>query len=186
MAGGIQSAAHRGDVRFYAGCGLIVRGQHRFDFMVGVCGEDFLIAVRWQAFTPSGFYNLHVQTVTLAHVDPTVAEHTVACSEDFVTRRQRVGQCSFPAASAGGGEDENLRALAFEHFAHTFAGRVQDLTKQRRAVIDSWHIASLAQALWDVGWTGNKDGVLKAHGKSPSSVAITIASTFPAENFFEK
>ena len=63
-----------------------MRGENGLDLMAFVSGQDLFVAIRWDPCAPCGFDCLHSKTMTLAHIDPTMAEHTVACSKHFVTR----------------------------------------------------------------------------------------------------
>ena len=164
MACCVQSTAHSCDVRLNARGGFVMRRQNGFDLVTFVGGQDFFIAICRNAFAPRGFHNGDIQSVTLAHVDPAMREHAVARGKDFVACGQRVGQGRFPAARATGREDKDLSRFAFQDLLHALACRVQDLTEQRRAMVDRRHVRRLAQAFGDVGRARNENGVLKTHG----------------------
>src|SRR5690606_30291540 len=150
-----------------------------------VGGKDFLVAGRRQTLTPGGFDDLDVEPVALAHVNPAVAEHSVARRQHPVAGRKRVAQCGFPAAGPGGRVDEDMRPFRFQHLAHILETRVQDLGEGRRAVVNRRNVAGLAGLLRHVRGPGDEHGVLIAHCQPPTIVARSVCPAPARRHYFE-
>jgi hypothetical protein len=74
----IKCAAHGSYVGLHTSGRFIVRGQNDLDVVTSVGFQYFSISIYWQAFAPRRFNDVDVQTVALAHIDPTMREHAVA------------------------------------------------------------------------------------------------------------
>ena len=133
------------------------------DLMGLVAGEDLLIGFKGRARTPARFDDHDVQPMAPAHVDPAMAEHSVAGRKDPVAGTQSVGERGFPPARAGGGENENLGSVCFQDFPYARQGRAKNLREQRRPVVERRHVDCLAQQLRHIGRAGYEDGILHIH-----------------------
>ena len=147
--------------------------------MGAVSGQNLCVAIGREPGAPRGFDDLHLEAVPLAHVNPAVAEHTVASREHLVTCRQGVGQRRFPSSGPGGRENEDVRAVRLQNLANVFEAGVQDSAKGRRPVIDCRHVAGLADFFRHVGRAGDEDRILEAHDALLCRVAYFLRHLAP-------
>jgi hypothetical protein len=186
VAGGVHRAAHGGDVGHDAGRGLVMGGQHGLDAVARVGAQDLLEPVGGNAPRPRGFDDLDGQAVALAHVDPAMAEHAVARRQHRVAGRQRVGDRHFPAAGAGGGEDEDLGRLGAQDLPHAVCARVQDVSRRPTTGGRAWACRRPGAGLGHIRGAGYEHRVLKAHGRLLPWLGPRYIVAHPAHNFFEK
>ena len=99
---------------------------------------------------------MHIQPQALTHINPQVAELTKACGKYFVAGRQSVGECGFPASSAGGRKDEGRAVFGPKNFLQTRHDGVRELWEIWGTMVFHGHHHGALNALWHVGRTGDK------------------------------
>jgi len=134
--------------------------EHRPDRVGGIRAQGLFEPVGGGAAAPGAVENLHIEPVTLAHVDPAMAEHAVPRDEDRIAGRQRVGDRRLPAARSGGGKDHDLAVLRSEHPLAALAHGGERPREGGRAVIHRLHLHGAAQAIGHVGRAGDENRVL--------------------------
>jgi hypothetical protein len=105
-----------------------------------------------RAVAPRALDDVHVEAEALHHVDPQVAELTVAERDDFVARRQRVRQRRLPAAGAGAGEDEGGAFLCLEEVLAVRKHVFEEGREEGVAVVLTWDGHRPPDAFVDVDW----------------------------------
>lgn len=130
MAGGVEGAAHGGDIRLHSRGGLVVGDEHGLDRVVPVGGQRFGEAFGRQA-SPRRLDHADIEPVASGHVDPAMAEHAVAGGKHRIALAQGVRQGRLPAAGRGGGKHEDLRVGRLQHRLHAGQRRLEDLPEQR-------------------------------------------------------
>ena len=131
----VECFAYTCDVRGHASGGFIVAGQNCFDLVAGISFKNVSVLLQRHARAPLAINDLHVEAEAGTHINPQMTELTEASSQHAVARRQGVGDCSFPAASAGRRENERRAVFGTEHFFQPRHHLVRQCRKLRRAVV---------------------------------------------------
>ena len=149
MLGCVERLAHAGDIAGNAGCGFVVGGKHRLDFVRGVLGENVGILLEWYARAPFFIAQHDFQSEPLGHIDPEQRELTEARHQNFVANGERVGDGRFPRARTRRGENENAAVLHFENLLEVFKQRQGELRKLGRAHVLHGEVHGHSNLVWN-------------------------------------
>ncbi len=128
-----------------------------------VGGQNLLHAVCGNAFAPLLWDHDNIEPVLAAHVDPAMAEHTVACCQHLVTNRKCIADRRFPTARTGCREDYYLGQLALQNLFDAAECGAEDIGEHRATMIERRHVDSLAQCFRDIRRSRDEDWILAAH-----------------------
>ena len=183
MASRIKRFANCSDIGCDTRRSFVMCCQNGLDIMRFVFAQNFFVTVCRNTETPLSFQDVYLKAMPLAHINPAVAEHPIARREHFVTTGECIGQGRFPATRTGCRENEHFCCVAFQHFAYTLTDRMKYLPKERRAMINRWHIAGLAKTFGNVRRPRYEDRILKTHFITPR-MPLSVNSLQGHENKF--
>ena len=129
MLGGVDGAAHGGDIAGDAGRRLVMHDHHALDLVVLVGAKRLLDALGIGAGAPLLLLDDDLEPVTAGELDPQMAELAEAGGEQLVAGRQGIGQRGFPGAGAARREDDDLAVPGLEDLLQVFVERQRQLGK---------------------------------------------------------
>ena len=120
MLGGVDGAAHGGDIAGDAGRGLVVDDHDALDLVVLVLAERLLDALGIGAGAPLLFLDDDLEPVTAGEFDPQMAELAEPGGKQLVAGRTGIGERGFPGAGAARREDDDLAVSGLEDLFQVF------------------------------------------------------------------
>ena len=167
MVGGIHRLAHAGNIARHTGGGLVMRHQHGLVAVGGVglelLGED----LDGHALAPGHVHHVDLEAHARAHVGPEQRELAEAGDQHLVARGQRVEHRGFPAAGAGGREQEDLAGAGLEDLLHVLEQRQGEGGQVRGALVFHGNVHGQAHGLRYIGRPRNEKSTKSRHLLSP-------------------
>ncbi len=159
----IEDLPNGADIGRHARGGFVMAGQNGLDLMLGIFAQNLSVLLQRHTGAPLSIDDLYIESEFFAHRNPQMTELTKTRREYFVTRRECVGDCGFPATGAGRRKHKRRATLSAEHFFQTRKNGAGQRRKRWRTMVFHRYHHRAQHAIGHVGRTGYKQKVTTSH-----------------------